>query len=213
MRLFLSSYRAGKYEKRFREIIGDVRKVLIITNAKDDKSGLERQESVQEVFDFFKKLNIQPYELDLRPFFQKKEGLEDKLEQYKFIWIAGGNTFVLRRALNYSGGDKLLIDLIKADKVIYGGESAGAIIATPSLTGVEFGDDPNDVPKGYEKKIIKGGLELVPFHIVPHYRSAWFGAYDMAKALKKNNLSYKTLTDDQAIIVDGDKVEILKWES
>ncbi len=210
MRLFLSSYRAGNYGQRLNKIIGSDRKVLVIANAKDYTKKLEREESIKEVFDFFKELNIEAHELDLRPFFEKQHGLEDKLKQHKFVWVAGGNTFVLRQAMRASGCDKLLIAMLNNNSIVYGGESAGAILATPSLTGVEYGDDPNVFPAGYQKKIIREGLNLVPFHIVPHYKSDWFGAYDMAKALKKHNLEYKTLTDTQAIIVDDQKVEVLK---
>jgi dipeptidase E len=210
MRLFLSSYRAGKYPGVLSRLFRNATKVAVITNAKDYKTNKERRESVDEVLKFFESLNFEPVEIDLRMYFGSLEKLEKVLSQFTNIWVAGGNTFVLRKALNYSGADKYLISKVKDNKIAYGGESAGAILATPDFTGVEFGDDPNVVPNHYQKSIIHKGLKLIDYYIVPHYQSEWTGAEDMIKALERKNLKYQRLTDDQAILIDGDKEEFLK---
>jgi dipeptidase E len=108
-----------------------------------------------------------------------------------------------------SGLDNILKRRLEEDSLVYGGSSAGAIVVTPGLQGVELGDDPGEIPKGYPKRIIWNGLNLVEFHIVPHYQSDWFGkeAAEMEKYLQANNLSYRTLKDGQVIIVDHDKKE------
>src|SRR6185437_13909981 len=95
---------------------------------------------------------------------------EKLLRKFNALWLADGNTFILRKALAYSSADQAITKMLKKDKLAYGGESAGAIVATPSLAGVEFGDDPGLVPKGYKKALITEGLGLVNFHIVPHYK-------------------------------------------
>jgi dipeptidase E len=135
---------------------------------------------------------------------------QERNEKYQAVWVAGGNTFVLRRALKYSKADRALGDMVRKNEVVYGGESAGAILPTPTLTGVEFGDDPGDVPKNYKKDAIWNGLNLISYHVVPHYESTWEGAQDMIRELQKQNLEYKTLTDSQALIINGDKEELLK---
>jgi dipeptidase E len=210
MRLFLSSYRAGEHQAELIKLASGIKNVAVITNAKDDKTTKERIESVNEVLDFFIKLGFKPKEIDLRPHFKKPETSKKELQNYKFVWMAGGNTFLLRRALKYTGLDEYLIKKVKDDVIIYGGESAGAILATPTFTGVEFGDDPKIIPKGYKKEIILEGLNLVPYHIVPHYQSEWEGAKDMIVALKKKKLEYKTLTDNQVMVINGKKEEFLK---
>jgi dipeptidase E len=210
MRLFLSSYRAGNYPEKLVELFGKKVKVAVITNAKDDKSHQERNESVSEVMNFLSELGFKPTEIDLRKYFKDSDFSEKDLKKYQAVWVAGGNTFVLRRALKYSKADRALGDMVRKNEVVYGGESAGAILPTPTLTGVEFGDDPGDVPKNYKKDAIWDGLNLISYHVVPHYESTWEGAQDMIRELQKQNLEYKTLTDSQALIINGDKEELLK---
>jgi dipeptidase E len=209
MRLFLSSYRFGNYAEALQELVGDESEVAVIANAKDDKTDTERVQSVKELFADFKEIGITPHELDLRKYFSDSTGLDAELSRYGFVWLAGGNTFVLRRALKQSGADKLLVKLVYADEVVYGGESAGAIIATPSLLGVEFGDDPFVVPKGYEDEDVTDGLHFVPYAIVPHYESEWEGQDRMIDVLEEADVPYKTLTDSQVIVALGAEEETL----
>jgi dipeptidase E len=210
MRLFLSSYRAGNYNEKLVELFGENTKVAVITYAKDDKDFQERNESVEEVVKFLKTLGFKPVEIDLKKYFKKSDFAEEDLKKYQAVWVAGGNTFVLVRALAQSGAGKVFGDMVRKNKIIYGGESAGAILAAPTLTGTQFGDDPAVVPEGYKNKVIWRGLNLIAYHIVPHYESAWEGASDMIDELKNKDLEYKTITDDQVIVINGSKEEFLK---
>lgn len=212
MRLFLSSQNFGNYPKVFNDMLEQNKKLAYVENAKDDWSIGDRKNKVEEHkrqclsegFDF--------WELDLRSYFGKPHELEEALADSGGIWISGGNTFFLRKAFAYSGLDKLLIKLIKADKIAYGGSSAGSIIVTPSLRGSEHGDYPEVVPKGYKDGIIWEGLGLVQFHVVPHYQSDWWGkeAEQMIEYLKQHKIDYYALRDGQVVVVDGDKTEVLK---
>lgn len=193
-----------------KDIIGKDTAIAVINNAKDDNKELVRKESVDEVLEFLKSLNVKAVEIDLREFFGKPiSAIEDALDKYSFVWVAGGNTFILRRAMKQSRCDEVLIRRVADGSLAYGGESAGAILATPSLFGVEFGDEPNLIPEGYEQAVIMDGLGLVQFHIVPHFQSEWIGADAMLDALEQKNLEYKKITDDQVIVIDGAKVELL----
>jgi dipeptidase E len=209
MRLFLSSYRAGNYDRELAGLVGGA-ETAVITNAKDHKAPEERSESVDSILDFLAQLAIKPVELDLRPYFNESDRLESVLRKYQAVWVAGGNTFILRRALKLSQADRLLYDMVRKNEIIYAGESAGAILATPTLTGVEHGDDPNLVPAGYPNETISSGLDFISYHIVPHYQSEWEGAEGMIMELKKKGLDYKTLTNEQAILINGDREEFLK---
>lgn len=209
MRLFLSSYRFGDCSDALIELLGETDKVGVITNAKDYKSAMERTKSVQDVFDSFKELGINPYEIDLRAYFKYPDGLRSVLDAYSFVWLAGGNTFVLRRALKATGADELLRSYVRENKLIYGGESAGAVLAGPSLQGVEFGDDPYVVPEGYSDEDIWDGLGLVPYSIVPHYESDWEGYERMIEVLEEADIPYKALNDHQVIVVSGDSEKVL----
>ncbi len=48
--------------------------------------------------------------------------------------------------------------------------------------------------------------------VVPHYNSDWFGkeAELMKQHLEKQDTPYYLVEDGQVVIVDGDKVELLK---
>ena len=212
MRLFLSSEGFGNYPKRLVELVGESKKVAFIDNAKDFLEPAEREAHVQEKKAEFETLGFEFQELDLRSYFHKSNKLLDLLSNFGVVWLSGGNTFVLRRALAYSGLDNILKEQVAHSKIIYGGSSAGSIIPTPSLHGTEYGDEPSEIPKGYKKEVIWSGLNLVSFHIVPHYESEWFREESdaMVDYLKKNELPHKTLKDGQVIVIDGDKKEFLQ---
>jgi dipeptidase E len=212
MRLFLCSYRAQGHEADLVKLFGKGSKVVVINNSKDGKTSEERLQKLNEVLDILKQLEFKPKELDLRDYFKDNSKLKKELSGYSSIWVAGGNTFVLRRAMRYSGCDKLLYDMVRKNEIAYGGDSAGAILATPSLRGSEYGDEPDLIPAGYEEEVIWDGLDFVSYHIVPHYKSDWWGieAEAMLDYIKQNKLNYRTLMDGQAIIINGDKEEFLE---
>ena len=55
-----------------------------------------------------------------------------KITSNDFIYVTGGNTFYLLQELKRTGADQLIIDEVRAGK-LYIGESAGAIVAVPTL--------------------------------------------------------------------------------
>jgi hypothetical protein len=72
-------------------------------------------------------------------------------------------------------------------------------------------DSPNYIPKGYDKKILWDGLEFINYVPVPHYQAPDYGPEidSYIEALKQNGIPYKTMTDDQAIIINGFNEEFL----
>lgn len=212
MRLFLSSQNLGKYPEAFIELLGENTKLAFIENAKDDWSVDDRFAKVQEHKHQFRQLGFDFHELDLRAYFGKSKKLATELQGFGGIFAAGGNSFILRRAMAQSGLDKVLPKMLAKDSLAYGGSSAGSIVVTPSLRGSEHGDAPDIVPKLYDKKVIWKGLGLVPFYIVPHYKSDWWGkeAELMAKKLKAKSQKYYALQDGQVIVVESGKVEYFK---
>lgn len=211
MRLFLSSYRAGDHANRLLELVPKGSKIVVVTNAGDYKDPTEKEIKVLENLDFFKALGYKVTELDLRNFFENQKGLEEIINDADMVWLAGGNTFILRQALEKSGLDNLLVKKVRDDKLIYGGESAGAVMATPTFEGIELVDDPEIFPDGYEQKVLTKGLGFVDFAIVPHYQSPEFGdeINAAARILDKKQIKYLALRDDQVIILDNEKTEVL----
>lgn len=143
MRLYLSSYKMGNKPEEMLPVFGDNKRTAIIANAQDSKPVESRTERVQQEIESLTALGLQPEELDLRDYFGKTAELAHKLNDYGYIWVRGGNVFLLRRAYKQSGFDSLIIELLKKDKVAYGGFSAGVCVLTPSLRGIEL-VDPKD---------------------------------------------------------------------
>lgn len=111
------------------------------------------------------------------------------------IWLMGGNTFYLNWAIHQA---KLPQKLKKVGEAfIFGGESAGAIVAGTTLHGIEFLDDPKEAPK-----IIWHGLQLVNYGIIPHWDTPEDqSALQKAKTEMSQVSSVTTLTDDDFIIL------------
>ena len=97
--------------------------------------------------------------------------------------------------------------------MVYGGYSAGICILTPTLRGLELVDDADFVPDGYDSEIIWDGLGIVPYSIAPHYKSDHpeSPAIDnTVEYFKEKNMPFKTLRDGEAIVIDGDKEQVVR---
>jgi dipeptidase E len=205
MKLYLSSQGFGNHLERLKQMVGPDTRVLFVDNAKDGIPEDERAAHVEEKRQEFTEAGFDFYELDLRKYFKSPDKLRPIVENAPFIWVSGGNTFVLRRAMDYSGFDDLVRNAVTSGSVTYGGSSAGSIVMTPTLRGTERGDDPDFVPDGYPGDIIWDGLGLVYTQLVPHYESAWFGkeAAAMADYYAERGIAYVTLEDGEVYVVDG----------
>ncbi|MFO3715727.1 MULTISPECIES: Type 1 glutamine amidotransferase-like domain-containing protein [Anaerococcus] len=146
---------------------------------------------------------------DAREYFIKK-GFEikdlkvNKLEQSdakeiisdtEILYVSGGNTFYLLQELK----KKNLLELIKerVDKgMVYVGESAGSIIASPNIEYIKYMDDPKAAP---ELKSTTA-LNLVEFYPLPHW-----GEEPFEEAAEK---IHKTYADTLPIWVINNKSSI-----
>src|SRR5690606_14894131 len=103
-------------------------------------------------------LGLEADEIDLREYFGNALALENTLARYGVLWVSGGNAFILKRAFEQSGMDMIVPRLLAQDTHIYAGYSAGTIMLTPTLKGVELCDDPDVVPAGYKAAFDWQGL-------------------------------------------------------
>ncbi|MGH9856626.1 MAG: Type 1 glutamine amidotransferase-like domain-containing protein [Acidobacteriota bacterium] len=203
MKLYLSSYRVPT-PKDLIGLIGKEPKNIkaaFINNAKDYKPPAEYKEKLQEARDFFTNIDLEVSLVDLRDF-SGPDKLLTELRQYDLIWGNGGNTFILIYEMKRSGFDKVIRQLLDEGKV-YGGESAGAIVAGTSLRGIEWADDPS-----LAKEVIWDGLTLIDKAVVPHADSP-DPVYTerMPKLLeqyKENPDSVVVLNDNEAWVVDNE---------
>jgi dipeptidase E len=205
MKLYLSSQGFGNHLDRLKQMVGSDTRVLFVDNAKDESPESERTAHVEEKRREFTEAGFDFFELDLRNYFKSPDKLKPLVDAAPFVWVSGGNTFVLRRAFAYSGFDTLLLNALKNTNMTYGGSSAGSVIMTKTLHGNENGDDPYTVPEGYKEEIIWNGLGLIYPQIVPHYKSGWFDvkADAMVDYYEHAGMKYETLRDGEVYIVDG----------
>jgi dipeptidase E len=143
--------------------------------------------------------------VDLKNYFNDPAKLKEDLSKYDFVWVNGGNVFYLRMLMQQSGFDKIIKALVGSG-IVYGGDSAGAIVAGPSLKGFERADHIDQV-----SKVIYEGIGLVDFVPLPHWGTEKFqSALDKIKEdCVRQGMDIEVMTDNQAIIVEGDSRRVI----
>jgi dipeptidase E len=208
MKLFLSSLAisdsqsielAKLVDKEAKDI-----KLALIENAsdvydKDHRAWVELNRAAIQSHNFAVEL------IDIRKYKDKQNELRQKLSQKDVIWLGGGNTYYLRWLLKDTGVDTLLTDLVKQG-IVYGGGSAGAIVAGPTLKHFETADDPNDAPE-----VILDGLHFTDSVVVPHMDNAKYASVISGINDKLKADGYKTIPigDNQAVIIDGEEQRVI----
>lgn len=208
MRLFLASYHLEPNGQKLAGLIAENKKIAVIPNALDVyPDGPRRIESVEREKSGLTGIGLIPQELDLRNYIGKPEELKTKLSEFGFIWVLGGNTFVLRRAYKEAGMDNWLQEHSGDKGFVYAGYSAGVCILSPSLKGLETVDEPNKVPDGYNAEVIWDGIGLIDFAFCPHYMSNHpesEAVNSEVEYYKRHGVEYRTLHDEEVIIMDSE---------
>ena len=130
--------------------------------------------------------------------------IKNKLTKNDFIYVTGGNTFYLLQELKRTGADKIIIEQVENGK-LYLGESAGSII---TAANIEYAKAMDSIKKAPELKNYDA-LNIVDFHTVPHATN-----FPFKKAAEKiigtysDELNLLPISNNQAILVNGDKVTI-----
>jgi dipeptidase E len=208
MRLYLSSERLGERAGALLDMLSGPR-IAVIANGYDGASAMARHIYRTEVYDpikEFKALGLDPYEVDLRAHFGDAPSLRERLTSYDLVWVMGGNSFVLRRAMKQSGFNWIIRDMLDADAIVYGGYAAGAVVAGPTLRGLELMDDPFELPEGYDEPLIWTGLGLTPFAIVPHYQSPHpeaAAAEKVVSYMRARRTRFRAIADGEVIVETG----------
>lgn len=206
MRLYLSSYKLGNKPEAILTLL-EGKKTAVIMNAQDGKSLDSRQERLLQELSGLTDLGLEPKELDLRHYFGKEEALRATLNEFDFIWVRGGNAFLLRRAYRQSGFGKIITELLLKDDIAYGGYSAGICLLAPSLRGVELVDPINELAENYDEEVVWDGLGLVDYAFAPHYKSDHPESEDINKTVDyfiDNHMPFIALRDGEAMLVNGD---------
>lgn len=203
MKLYLSSFRLGNKTSELSAMFEN-KKVGLISNALDAYTDLGRRlESTQREFAELRSVGLTPEDINLKNYFGKSDELKQKLAEFGGIWLRGGNAFVLRRAMNYSGLDIIIKNLVSDKSFVYAGYSAGVCVITPTLKGLELVDDASIVPDGYKSEVIWDGLGLVNYSVAPHYHSDHPETELIEKSVNyfiENKMLFKALKDGEVLI-------------
>lgn len=206
IKLYLCSSDLGQDSVRLKALTGENRKAVVICNAVDHITQTKHRKNIAASQILGLKDNgYEAEEVDLRDYFNQTDPqlLRERFKGVGLIWASGGNTFILRRAMAQSGFDTLLPELLQQG-VVYGGFSAGAVVATPTLHGIEFTDDPYNAPSGYQKEPIWQGMGLTTEYIIPHYREDSSFIQSTVALFEKNAVPYQKLADGEVFIVEND---------
>ena len=150
----------------------------------------------------FKKLGAILTEMDI----SKEEYLTVKsaFEEADVIYFTGGNSFFLIDQLRKTGIDELLKKEIMNGKLMIG-ESAGAIICSPTITYIEQMDKK---PEDYSQEDDKG-LSFVDYYILPHYLTAPFKKVTEKILAEFSDLNICPISNHQAIIVNDESSKVI----
>lgn len=128
--------------------------------------------------------------------------LREILSKFDVIFVEGGNTFYLLKAVKESGFDKVVKELIQKG-IVYVGVSAGTIISGPSIeTSTWLGNDSNIV--GLKDLT---AMNLVDFNFVVHYEQKQENL--ISNKIAQSKYPLKTLTDKQAVVVKDGKYSLI----
>ena len=184
-------------------------RAAVIANSMDDQEdrGIERE------FDALAMLGIDAEELDLRDYYDNPERIGADLARYQLVWVRGGNVFVLRKAMEKSGADKAIVDLLAKDAFVYGGYSAGPCVLAPSLRGLEHCDDASAVERLFGEPATFEGLGILDYAFVPHVDSPGHPESDalerVADRYRAEGVPFRALRDGQVLIIEGDDSRLL----
>jgi peptidase E len=124
-----------------------------------------------------------------------------EVSNFDAMYVCGGNTFYLLAKVREYGFDKVIKQFVEEGKV-YVGVSAGSILVGPTVD-VSSPWDEDDV--GLTDFT---GLNLVNVATIPHYqRKEKSIVEDLREKLK---CEIVTLTDNQALLVLGEKTQVIE---
>jgi len=188
-----SEFLTSKYAKLLPLNLNTAKIAYITTAAKGGKS----RKHIDDCIERMKRAKYDFEEIDIQG--KTKTQLFKILKDKDIIFVAGGNTFYLLKAVKVSGFDIVVKELIKRG-VVYAGSSAGAYICCPTI---EMADWKHADLNNCGLKNLKA-MSLVPFLLSVHYEPKYKKA--VQEGIKSTKYPVKILTDEQALYVDGKDV-------
>ncbi len=171
-------------------------KILYVTTASKKVNGTSYVERTRKKMD---ELNFSFTEFDIVG--KSEEELKKALSTSDILYVEGGNTFYLLKAVRDAGFEKIVKEAIE-NGLVYWGVSAGAYIACPSIIMATWSDR-------FDRFGVTDwtAINLVPFLIKAHYTP------DMLETLKEESkdlrLPLRVLNDEQAVLMKDGEVQLI----
>ena len=201
MILTSSLYESIELVKKFLDKNTESKKILFIptaTNADEYKKYIHLTQKVFEDFGY----EVENFDVSIF----SEEIAKEKLSQAKIVFISGGNTFYLLQELKRKNLTSYLKERIE-NGLLYIGESAGSVIATPDIEYASIVDDKTLATELDDY----AGLNLVDFYIVPHFEEEPFVESSRNTVeLYKDKLDLKLINNKEAILVENNNFTIIK---
>jgi len=132
--------------------------------------------------------------------FKTHEQVRQELADADVIWVNGGNTFYLLDVARKVGFMEVVDELVRNKGVMFGGTSAGSILATPSIEIASWGEDADDNTVGITDF---GALNFVNILTQVHYDPS---SHKEILLSKKNGTPIYAIPDGAAIEVNDDRI-------
>ena len=201
MILTSSLYESIELVKKFLDKNTESKKILFIPTATNIDEYKKYIHLTQKAFEDF---GYEVENFDVSIF--SEEIAKEKLSQAKIVFISGGNTFYLLQELKRKNLTSYLKERIE-NGLLYIGESAGSVIATPNIEYASIVDDKTLATELNDYT----GLNLVNFYIVPHFEEEPFVESSRKTVeLYKNKLDLKLINNKEAILVENNNFRIVK---
>lgn len=133
---------------------------------------------------------------------KKENELRETIRNCDVIFVIGGHTFELLRAIRESGFDGVVQEFLDRGG-LYVGASAGAYVMCPTTVMATW--KHQSVYKPLPEQDLTG-LNVVPFLMTVHYESRH--EEDVRIGMNKTDLETYILTDEQALYIEDGKVEL-----
>lgn len=201
MILTSSLYESIELVKKFLDKNTESKKILFIPTATNVDEYKKYIHLTQKAFEDF---GYEVENFDVSIF--SEEIAKEKLSQAKTVFISGGNTFYLLQELKRKNLISYLKERIE-NGLLYIGESAGSVIATPNIEYASIVDDKTLATELNDYT----GLNLVDFYIVPHFEEEPFVESSRKTVeLYKDKLDLKLINNKEAILVENNNFTIIK---
>jgi dipeptidase E len=204
MKLFLTSSGISFEQKdiflsEFSKSPKDIKFYFIPTAADVEPDG---QSWVTLSIEEFAEMGINPIWYSLK--YKTKEQISIELADADCVWVNGGNTFYLLDIAHKTGFYDVISDLVRNKGVVYGGTSAGSILAGKSIesAGWKPEGDSNDV--GITDLTGLNFAQFIPF---VHYKKLVHEA--SIKQIKNSSDIVYAISDDAFIKIINDSIELI----